>query len=172
MDKDLCFWMGACLFAIQGAESALASAIECALPEGGIISVASMEADEAEHRRKTVGQLVRKLNDRARIDAGLVERLESFIKQRNEFIHHFSNRFDLASVEGSAEGVEWCKSLTSEAFSLAFVFHSVVCAVVDQLEPITGGAVKVGWDTIPADVAVRMRELVRSFPAIIRERKS
>ena len=168
---DLFFWMGFCLFTIQAAESAIASAIQIALPEKGVISVESLEAAEQEHRKKTIGQLVRKLNNKARIDPGIEQRLVAFISNRNEFVHSFQRRFDLNGSEGHAQAIAFCQELASEAFGLTQVFCAVSCAAMDRLQPVTDGAVGANWDTMPKDIAEPVRELARIYPAIIRERK-
>ena len=168
---DLFSWIGFCLFSIQAAEASIASAIEIALPVDGVISVEALEADEYEHRRKTIGQLVRKLTQRARIDPGIEQRLESFISRRNEFVHGFQQRFDLSTKEGCAQAIAFCQDLGSDAFGLAQVFWAVSFAVIDRLEPVTSGAVRVDWDAMPREVAEPLREMARFFPAIIRERK-
>lgn len=168
---DLFSWMGFCMFSIQAAESSIASAIQIALPKNRVISVETLEADEQEHRRKTVGQLVRKLNERARIDPGIEQRLDAFISRRNEFVHGFQQRFDLNATEGRAQAIAFCQEVGSEAFVLAKVFYAVSFAVMDRLQPVTDGAVGANWDKMPKEVTEPLRELARFFPAIIRERK-
>jgi hypothetical protein len=168
---ELFHWMGFCLFTIQAAESSIASAIEIALPANGVISVEGLEADEGEHRKKTIGQLVKKLNQRARIDPGVEQRLDSFVSDRNAFVHHFSERFDLNSENGRAKAIAFCQEIGSDAFGLAQLFSVVSFAIVDKLEAVTGGAVDVDWDAMPKEVSEPFRELARFLPAIIREPK-
>jgi hypothetical protein len=137
------FWVGACLMSIQAAERALAHAIEVALPTAGVISFTSLEADQEKHRRQTLGQLVGQLNLRARIDPGIEEQLDSFIKRRNQFVHHFGATFDLGTTQGCSDAVAFCQQLTSDASNLAEVFYAVCFASYEQLAPLTNG--RRGW---------------------------
>jgi hypothetical protein len=169
---DHYWWAGLCLSAIHAAEHAIAEAIEIALPAGAVLSLRTLEAEEEEHRRKTLGQLVRKLNQRARLDPGIERDLENFILRRNDFIHHFHGRFDVMTDEGSERAINFCKKLASEAFWLAQVFTAVSFAVSERLELVTSGAVRIEWESMPKDLEESMRHLANFYPAIIRERKT
>jgi hypothetical protein len=63
--------------------------------------------------------------------------LESFISNRNAFVHHFSNRFDLSSEDGRAKAMACCQELGSDAFGLAQLFSAVSFAIVNRLEAVT-----------------------------------
>lgn len=162
------FWIGFCLFAVQAAERSLGHLLTVGLPEHGIISVESLEADTDEHRRKTLGQLVAKLSKRAEMHPEFVDRLNVFVENRNIFIHRFGGMFDLGTDEGIVEARAFCQALGNEAYQLTELLTAFLFGAYDRLSEATGGALTFDDRTLPEEEIRRMQEIGRLFPAFIR----
>jgi hypothetical protein len=149
-DTDLYWWMGLALLMVQAAEGALADALAMVFPPGGMISIESLDAGDEMARRKTLGGLLTELRRRSEIGQDFDDVLRAFLSARNEFIHRFTRTFSLASPEGHAAGIEFCKSLGGQAHLVARTLMGAVFAQYQYIAETTGAPVAVDWESMPA----------------------
>ena len=115
-----------------------------------------------------LGQLVTKLGKRAEVHPGFPDRLNTFLANRNAFIHHFADTFDLGTDEGLVEAREYCQELGTEACRLTEVLTAFVFAAYDQISEATGGELKFSGETLPEEEVRKMRDIGRLFPLLVR----
>lgn len=118
--------MGLALYMVQAVEGVLATALIVVFPSGA----KSLDAEDETNRRKALGKLLKALRHRSEISQDFETVLNTFLKMRNEFVHHFMRKFDLASRKGRAAGIEFCKRLATQAW---VVFRTLSGAVFLQL---------------------------------------
>jgi hypothetical protein len=170
-DEDYFFWIGFCLYIIQATEETLAEVLTITLPKHGIITVKSLEADTEEHRRKTLGQLVRKLLKRARIDPGIEKQLDSFLSQRNLFVHSLQQCYSFDTSEGRQAAIAFCQELATDAYQLWLTLSGVLFATFGALDAITKGTVHIDWNSLPLKLSKSLKDIACAYPAIIRNKK-
>ncbi len=113
-------WMGICLLFIQLAERALQQAIATVLDDP---IVRLSEQSEAE-RKQTLGDFLKKLKKRVRLEYALKERLYDFLRMRNQFVHDLSD-WDLKTAEGRRDAQLFVIELTMLALSTTALFTTV-----------------------------------------------
>lgn len=133
-------WIGLALLLVQGAEAALRSSLRLPFHSGGDrITVESLEADDEHVRRKTLGQLIGKLRQRAEIAPAFETLLSGFLTNRNRLVHHLSDEFDHSSAEGRIGSTAFCRLVASEAAEVMGVLYAVQLAWMDLLEESVPG---------------------------------
>ena len=63
----------------------------CELASASVLTVDLLDSLDAEKRRKTVGQMLKRLRESVDVDPELDGILQSFLEHRNEFVHRLEN---------------------------------------------------------------------------------
>ena len=148
-ERDVAWWAGCTLLMVQYAESALGSALAIVFPVGGVISVESLESEEEMSRKKTLGGLLTELRRRAHVDSKLDDALASFLTARNNLVHRFTSMFNLATPEGEADAIQFCKTLMGQADFVARILMGALFAQFRYIADATGAPVEPNWESLP-----------------------
>lgn len=121
--------LGATLLGVQTAEHMLKLAMTFAFPKDAPISLETLQAEKAEiAKKRMLGPLVGELGRRVSVEPNFEQRLEAFIANRNQFVHHLSSlpNGDMHTDEGLAEVKNFATNLFQEATELTLVFTGAV----------------------------------------------
>jgi len=122
--------IGVTLLVVRAAERTLGQSLFRIFGLPDLVTVQDLERLDTEVRRSTLGRLVKSVRDRVSLDPMFEQLLSEFVADRNVFVHHFDERFDLSTPDGLASatsfvnqlmkrGISLCETLT--AFLIAFV---------------------------------------------------
>lgn len=121
MDGDEFFQLvGLTLTQIQATEAALRHCLTLALPDEakGPVTVHNLEAIDRQNRRATLGQFVRMLRQRVGVDPRLDGRLDEFVENRNRFVHHLFDDYEIHTAEGREAASVFVGELAYDALDL------------------------------------------------------
>jgi hypothetical protein len=113
--------MGMCLLAVQLAERVLASAVETVLDDPDL---KLMEQTEFE-RKQTLGDFVKKLKRRVKMEPNFKDKIHRFLSLRNTFVHNLSEvpGWDLKTEEGR-------EVATAFLVELGYVSCAITCLFI------------------------------------------
>lgn len=115
--------IGLCLLCVQQAERILQTSVNTVLDDPHIRLIEQTESE----RKQTLGNFLRKLRRRVRLEAKVRERLYKFLNMRNKFVHELSDirDFDLRKEDGRQAAMEFVVELTFLALSTTILFATV-----------------------------------------------
>ncbi len=118
--------IGVCLLHVQLAERVLAGGVELVLQDPTLTAAKLLEQTEPE-RKRTLGDFLRGLKSRAKIEAKFKDKLYRFLRMRNTFVHNLSEvpGWNLRTKEGRKVATEFLIELTMLAFGVTGVFMSL-----------------------------------------------
>ena len=113
-------WMGICLAFVQLAERTLQQAIETVLDD----PIVRLSEQNESARKQTLGDFLKKLKKRVKLDYDLKERLYDFLRMRNQFVHDLAEvpGWDLNTIEGRNTSQLFFTELTMEALYITALF--------------------------------------------------
>jgi hypothetical protein len=111
---------------VQLAERVLASAVEAVLDDPTLTAARLMEQTERE-RKRTLGDFLKELRRRARIEHEFNQKLWRFLKMRNTFVHNLSEipGCDLSTEKGREIVIKYLVELIALAVNVTGVFLSL-----------------------------------------------
>jgi hypothetical protein len=86
LNRRILTMIGVCLLCVQQAEQVLSGAVENILDRPGSLFTNASEAKQ----KQTLGELLKRIKGRVKLEYGLKERLFQFVKMRNTFVHDVS----------------------------------------------------------------------------------
>jgi hypothetical protein len=113
-------FMGWCLLMVQEAERALARAVETVLDHPDLWLLEQSEFE----RKQTLGDFLKKLKRRVKVEPALKDGLYHFLKMRNTFIHDVAEvpGWDLASEQGRKIAMEFLVELAVASLAVTALF--------------------------------------------------
>ena len=118
--KAAFFMMGYCLLTVQAAEVLLKSALS------GPFALQDLDSEDETSRRKTLGQLLRKLRERVEIDEDLEALFVTFLESRNLFTHRLTVEFDPNTRPGLIAMANFCQVLAIQACEVAKFLNAAI----------------------------------------------
>ena len=118
--------MGVCLLHVQLAERVLAGAVESVLDDRKLTVARFMEQTERE-RKRTLGDFLKELRSRTKVEPKFNQKLWRFFRMRNAFVHDFSEipGWDLSTERGREIAIEYLVELIALALNVTGVFLSL-----------------------------------------------
>jgi hypothetical protein len=115
--------IGICLLQVQLAEQVLAWALESVLQDKTLTAEKLMEQTESE-RKRTLGDFLKELKTRAKIEHDFKDKLYRFLKLRNIFVHNVDEvqGWNLDTGEGRKIATAFVKELLRLAHLVTCVF--------------------------------------------------
>ena len=98
------------------------------------MTVASLEAQEAALQRKTLGQLLNELRTRADIHPEVEGVLQSFLRDRNRFIHHLE---EVENDGGPAAVLDFTKQVILRAHAQTQILAAILAFWMKHVEKAT-----------------------------------
>ncbi|WOH50560.1 hypothetical protein [Bradyrhizobium sp. sBnM-33] len=116
-------YIGLCLLCIQQAERLLQKSIDTVLDNPDIRLLEQTELE----RKQTLGNFLRRLRRRVRLEPDVRDRLYKFLDMRNKFVHELSDipGFDLRTEDGRQLAMEFIIELTFLALSTTILFATL-----------------------------------------------
>jgi hypothetical protein len=132
-DQKLLTSIGVTLLIVQAAERMLGQSLYriFGLPE--LVTVQDLERLDSEARRATLGRLVNSVRERVSLDPMFEQALVDFVQDRNVFVHHFGDRFDLGTSDGFAEAAMFVNRLMRRGMVLCETFAAFLIAFVRRI---------------------------------------
>src|SRR5713226_5506895 len=111
--------MGACLLHVQLAERVLAGAVKSVLGDRTLTAAKLMEQTEHEWRH-TLGDMLKELRRRARIERKFRDKLYRFLEMRNIFVHDVSEvpGWNLSTEQGRKVATDFLFELFALSLSV------------------------------------------------------
>jgi hypothetical protein len=118
--------IGVTLLHVQLAERALGETVKLVLKDRTLTPSKLMELTEPE-RKKTLGDFLKELKTRTRLETAFKDKLYRFLKMRNTFIHNISELpgWDVKTDAGREKGIEFLAELLHLALTVTGVFTSL-----------------------------------------------
>src|SRR5206468_917726 len=118
--------MGVCLLLVQQAERVLAGAVESVLDNPDL---RLMEQSEFQ-RKQTLGDFLKRLKRRVKIEPTLKEKLHQFLNMRNAFVHNHSEipGWDLKTEEGRDVAWKFLVELAGTSLAITGLFTTLFSA--------------------------------------------
>lgn len=132
-EQTLLTSIGVTLLIVQSAERMLGQSLYriFGLPE--LVTVQDLERLDNEARRATLGRLVNSVRERVALDPTFEQVLVDFVQDRNVFVHHFGDRFDLGTPDGFAEATMFVNRLMKRGMVLCETFAAFLIAFVRRI---------------------------------------
>ena len=120
---DLVGLIGMCLLCVQQAEEVLSGVVETILdrPEQNLTEQSEVK------QRQTLGDFLKRLKQRVKVEYGLKERLFKFLQMRNTFVHKLSEvpGLDLETEKGRAVARMFVGELCMTALFISMLFTTL-----------------------------------------------
>jgi hypothetical protein len=148
--------MGVCLLHVQMAERVLGGAVELVLRDPTLTLSKLMEQTERD-RKRTLGEFLKELRSRARLEPKFKDKLWRFLQMRNTFVHNLSEvpGLNAHTEQGRKVAREFLVELLFLAISLTFVFLTLFSVSAREdfgKELIEGKSVMIGEEMIEGKV--------------------
>jgi hypothetical protein len=123
IDRKTLELIGMCLLSVQQAEHAISSAVESILDRPDLMLTEQSEFE----RKQALGDFLKRLKRRVKVEYGLKERLFRFLEMRNTFVHNLSEvpGWDLNTEEGRKVARMFLAELAVTAIAITLLFTTL-----------------------------------------------
>jgi len=125
-DQELYAQIGFILEMLQFTEGAIMTAMHLALHEQGLSSINEYESLEGILKKMTLGRLLKKLRADVKLDSDFEDFAESYLADRNEFIHRSFKLHDVDTPEGRQSMLNLIYRLFKGSERLTEIFVAVL----------------------------------------------
>ena len=126
--EDIYSLMGAALCYLQSVEKVLRFVTTFVIQDGESLNLEKLQSLEKKESKKALGYFMARLRKRADLFPAFDELLESFLKNRNDFIHNHDSitGWDLNSEQGRIVAHHFTSELLSQAHKINEVFIALI----------------------------------------------
>jgi len=116
--------IGLTFFSLQGAEKAIQFCVSLVFSDEEATTGQDILSMRDSDRRKTLGQLIKVLQQRAEIQADFKQRINEFVQKRNRFVHGLFNEpeYSLGTEESIAKAHDFLLEFQQDIWNVSEVF--------------------------------------------------